>query len=104
MRFSGHMESTIRPVWGILSSVDRVISPHSLPTWILDIHLTGKGRQPDYRFWSDRYAELFQKGADILLSESRNDLGHGDSATISKIATLRRLFTLEASRRYGLNF
>ena len=103
-RFSSHMESSIRPVWGILSSVDRVISPHSLPTWILDIHLTGKGRQPDYRFWSDRYAELFQKGADILLSESRNDLGHGDSATISKIATLRRLFTLEASRRYGLNF
>ena len=104
VRFSSQLEGCIRPVWGILSSVRSVISPHSLPTWILDVHLAGEGHQPTYCFWSDKYSEIFQKGAEILMLESRNDLKHADTVTSSKASNLRSLFRLEASRRYGLNF
>jgi hypothetical protein len=104
VRFSGQLEGCIRPVWGILSSVRSVISPHSLPTWILDVHLAGEGHQPTYCFWSDKCSEIFQKGAEILMLESRNDLKHADTVTSSKASNLRSLFRLEASRRYGLNF
>ena len=101
VRFSSHIESTIRPVWGILSAVDRVISPHSLPTWILDIHRTGKGRQPDYRFWSDKYSELFHEGVEILLKECEFEMQDMQEVNRTKVRTLVCLTRVEAMRRYG---
>ena len=100
VRFSSHMEATIRPVWGILSAIDRVISPHSLPTWILDIHRTGKGYQPDYRFWSDKYPEVFKKGVKIVIDECNEQIKAMRQNDQLKGSLLLELFRLEASRRY----
>jgi len=102
VRFSEQLEGCIRPVWGILSSVRSVISPHSLPTWILDVHLAGEGHQPDYRFWSDKYSEFFQEGVEIFLEECEFEMQDMQEENWAKGGSLLSLYQLEASRRYGI--
>ena len=102
VRFSSQLEGCIRPVWGILSSAYSVISPHSLPTWVLDLHFTGKGYQPDYRFWSDEYSKLFQKGVEIILKECEFEVNEMQEGDLAKGDSLLNLYRLEASRRYNI--
>ena len=104
VRFSSQLEECVRPVWGILSSAYSVISPHSLPTWVLDLHFTGEGHQPDYRFWSDRYSDIFQEGIQILLRECQKEIDVMELSVQASGAKLLELAGLEASRRYGLEF
>ena len=103
VRFSRDLESCIKPVRGILSSNDRVISPHSLPTWVLDIHLLGEGFQPSYLFVSHKYSEVFQEGAAILLRECQEEIQVMNPYSQTKGSKLLSLFRLEASRRYRLS-
>lgn len=101
VKFSSQLEGCIRPVWGILSSAYLVISPHSLPTWVLDLHFTGEGRQPSYCFWSDKYSEIFQVGVEILLKECESEVQEMQELSRVRWASLRSLYSLEATRRYG---
>ena len=104
VRFSRELESCIRPVRGILNSARSVISPHALPTWILEVNRTGMRHQSDYRFWNNHYSEVFQKGFDVLSEECRKETEVMDSSVKIRGANLLRLFRLEATRRYGLRF
>ena len=103
VRFSRELESCIRPVRGILNSARSVISPHSLPTWVLDIHLLGEGFQPSYVFVSHKYSEVFQEGAAILLRGCQEEIQVMNPYSQTKGSKLLSLFRLEASRRYRLS-
>ena len=102
VRFSGQLEGCIRPVWGILSSVREVISPHSLPTWVLDLHFTGEGYQPDYRFWSEKYSTLFNNGVAIFIGTCESEIERMQPLEQEKGRTLIKLFKREARRRYDV--
>jgi hypothetical protein len=100
--FSSQLEECIQPVWGILNSARFVTSPHSLPTWILDVHRTGQGDQPDSCFRSDKYSTLFKKGVEIFIAKCESEIERMRPLEQEKGRTLIKLFKREARRRYGV--
>lgn len=102
--FSRELESTIKPVYGILSTAYLVISPHCLPTSILDRHFYGVRTDPWNRFMSNKYTDVFRQGLEIFIAECRKQIFKFSPEGQSKGALLMDLLCLEASRRYHVTF
>lgn len=102
VRFSSQLEGCIRPVWGILSSAYSVISPHSLPTWVLDISFKGKGSQPTYLFFSREYSASFGVGAKYFFEACKAELSQGSVVMREKGSRLLNLWREELHRRYNV--
>lgn len=104
VRFSRDHESTVKPVFGILSTAYSVISPHCLPTSILDRYFHGVGGCPRICFVSDKYTDIFKKGLGIVIAECRSQMVAFSPEEHLKGALLMDLLCLEASRRYHITF
>jgi hypothetical protein len=104
VRFSRDLESTIKPIYGILSSAYSVISPHCLPTSILDRHFHGRRSTPPYCFESDKYTDVFKQGLKVIIDECRKQIFELSPEGQSKGTLLMDLLCLEASRRYHVTF